>query len=56
MVNDSKTVFAQYTNALSIIRGFYKWKTIDDNQKQLIPPLAIDNEFFRSVFFNPCTM
>ncbi len=29
---------------------------IDDNQKKFIPPLAIDNEFFHSVFFNPCTM
>jgi hypothetical protein len=32
MVKAVKTVFAQITNAQSIHRGFYKWKTIDDNQ------------------------
>ncbi len=29
---------------------------MDDNQKRFIPPLAIDNAFFRSAFVNPCTM
>ncbi len=28
---------------------------IDDNQKRFIPALAIDNDFFRSAFVNPCT-
>jgi hypothetical protein len=56
LVNDGKTVFAQFTNARSIHSGFYKRKTIDDNQKKFIPLFAIDNEFFQSVFFNPCSM
>jgi hypothetical protein len=34
--------------------SLYKWKTIDDNQKKFIPPLANDTEFFRCVFVNPC--
>jgi hypothetical protein len=29
---------------------------MDDNQKKFIPQLAIDTEFFHSVFVNPCTM
>jgi hypothetical protein len=28
------------------------WMTI----KKVIPPFAIDNEFFQSAFVNPCTM
>ncbi len=31
-----KTVLAQFTTAPSIHRGFYKWKTKDDNQKMFI--------------------
>jgi hypothetical protein len=31
-------------------------ETINYNQKKFIPPLAIDNEFFCSIFFNPCTI
>jgi hypothetical protein len=26
---------------------------IDDNPKMFIPPLAIENDFFRSTFVNP---
>jgi hypothetical protein len=33
---------------------FYKKKTMDDNQKKFIPPLAIDTKFFHCVFVNPC--
>jgi hypothetical protein len=29
---------------------------IDDNQKMFIPHLAIENDFFHSVFVNPCMM
>jgi hypothetical protein len=47
---------AQVTNARSIHSGFYKLKMMDDNQKKFIPPLAIDNKFFRSAFINFCTM
>ncbi len=50
LVNDGKRVFAQFTNARSIPSDFYKWKTIEDNQKKFIPPLAIDNEFFAAYF------
>jgi hypothetical protein len=50
MASAGKTVFAQFTKAQSIHRGFYQWKTMDDNQKQLTPQLAIDTEFA-----NPCT-
>jgi hypothetical protein len=28
----------------------------DDNLKKFIQQLAIDNEFFRNAFSNPCTM
>ncbi len=35
LVNASKTVFAQFTNARSFHRGFYKWKMIDNDQKSL---------------------
>ncbi len=35
-----KTVFAQFTQARSIHRGFYKWKTMDDYQKKFIPQLV----------------
>ncbi len=40
-----KAVFAQFTKVQSIHRGFYKWKTINDNQKMFIPQLAIGNWF-----------
>jgi hypothetical protein len=33
LVDAAKTVFAQFPNARSIHRGFYKRKTIDDNKK-----------------------
>jgi hypothetical protein len=56
MVNAGKIVYAQYTNALSILRGFYKLKTMDDDQKKFIPPLAIDTEFFHCLFANACTI
>jgi hypothetical protein len=39
-------VFAQFTNVQSIHSAFYKWKTMNDNEKQFIPALAIENEFF----------
>ncbi len=29
---------------------------MDDNQKKFIPQLAIDTNFFHSVFVNPCKM
>ncbi len=47
---------AQFTNARSILSGFYKWKTMDNNQKKIIPQLSIDTKFFHSAFVNPCTM
>jgi hypothetical protein len=47
---------AQFTNAGSIHSGFYQWRMIDDNQKRIIPHLAIDNAFFHSTFVNPCMM
>ncbi len=31
-------------------------KNDNDNQKMFIPPLAIENDFFRSAFVNPCMM
>jgi hypothetical protein len=37
---------AQFTNAWSIHRGFYKQKKMDDDQKKLIPQLAVETEFF----------
>ncbi len=37
---------AQFTNAWSIHSGFYKWKTMDDDQKKFILQLAIDTKFF----------
>jgi hypothetical protein len=40
---------AQITNARSINISFYKLKTIDDNKK-IIPHLAIDTELFHSTF------
>ncbi len=33
MANAGETVFAQFTKMQSIHRGFYKWKTEDDNKK-----------------------
>ncbi len=46
----------QFTNARIIHCGFYKWKTLDDEQKNVIPQLAIDTEVFHRVFANPCTL
>ncbi len=37
MASADKTVFTQFTKARSIHRGFFKWKTMDDNQKKIIP-------------------
>jgi|LakMenEpi03Aug12_release.lakeMendotaPanAssembly.Ray.scaffolds.fasta_scaffold4347474_1 hypothetical protein len=54
MANASKTIFAQFTKARSIHRGFYKRKTIDDNQKNFNPQLAMDTKFFHRTFANPC--
>ncbi len=45
-----------FTNARIIYSGFYKGKTMDDNQKKFFPQLAIDTNFFHSAFVNPCTM
>jgi hypothetical protein len=45
-----------FTNARSTRGGFYKWKTMDDNQTKFMPQLAIDTKFFHSTFVNPCTM
>jgi len=36
--------------------GFYKCKTMDDNQNKFIPQLAIDTEFSHSAFVNPCML
>ncbi len=48
--------FCVIYKARSIHSGFYKWKTIEDNQKKFIPPLSIVVEFFHCLFANPCTM
>jgi hypothetical protein len=40
------TQFAKFTNAWSIHRGFYKLKTMGDDQKKFILQLAIDTKFF----------
>jgi hypothetical protein len=45
-----------FTNAHSIHSGFYQRRMIDDNQKIVIPHLAIDIDFFHSAFVNPCMM
>ncbi len=31
-----------------LIAHFYKWKTMEDNQKKFIPQLAIDTKFSQS--------
>jgi hypothetical protein len=43
----------QFTNARIIHCGFDKCKTLDDDQKKVIPQLAIDTEVFHRVFANP---
>ncbi len=50
MASSSKTVFAQFTQARSIHRGFYKRKTMDNNPKKFIPQLATDTENFHRAF------
>jgi hypothetical protein len=52
------TTIAQLTNARSIHRGFYKWKTMDEDKKKFISQLAIDTEFkfFQCAFVNPGMM
>jgi hypothetical protein len=47
-----RAVFVQFTNALSIHSGFYKGKTMDDNKKKFIPPLAIDTKYFNGDLSN----
>jgi hypothetical protein len=47
---------AQFTNVQSIHSGFYKWKTMDDDQKKFILQLAIDTKCFYCAFVNPCSM
>ena len=47
---------AQFTNARSYHRGFYKWNMIDNDQIKFIPQLAIATEFFHCSFVNPCTI
>ncbi len=44
------------TRSISIHSVFYQWRMIDDNQKRFVPHLAIDTDFFHSVFVNPCMM
>jgi hypothetical protein len=46
----------QFLRNLQTRGAFIAALTIDDNKKKFIPPLAIDYEFFRSIFFNPCTI
>jgi hypothetical protein len=55
MASAGKTFFAQFTKVRSIHRGIYERKTMNDN-KELIPQLAIDTEFCHRVFVNPCTI
>ncbi len=44
---------AQFKNAQSYHRDFYKWKMIDNDQKKFILHLAIATEFFHCAFVNP---
>jgi hypothetical protein len=44
---------AHFTDTHSIHSGFYQRRMIDDNQKIVIPLLAIDIDFFHSAFVNP---
>ncbi len=60
IINAFYNTIAHWSKFLSIYKGaehsslFYKWKTMDDNQKKFIPPLAIDTKFFHCLFVNPC--
>jgi hypothetical protein len=47
---------AHLTNARIIYSDSYQCRMIDDNQKMFILHLAIDIDFFHSMFVNPCIM
>jgi hypothetical protein len=50
MANAGKTLFALFTKVWNIHRGFL------DDDKKIIPLLAVDTEYFQRAFANPCSV